>query len=172
MSMFLLVGRRICGRRSVCLLPSTSSVISGWPAASVSRCCVFRLVLAGQSGGRSVAMTLSSCCQCCRSAATCACWTAARAKCPRKTRIALLTSQPLTVAWPWWLPGPLFNFLFAIAAYWVMFVLGVPGAAPDSRGRERRFAGRLCGPAERRPDRRGGRQGNTNLAGCFDGGSR
>jgi len=38
--------------------------------------------------------------------------------------------QPLWARSAVLLAGPLFNFLFAIAAYWVMFVSGVPGLRP------------------------------------------
>lgn len=38
--------------------------------------------------------------------------------------------QPLWVRSAVLLAGPLFNFLFAIAAYWVVFVSGVPGLRP------------------------------------------
>jgi regulator of sigma E protease len=38
--------------------------------------------------------------------------------------------QPLWVRSSVILAGPLFNFLFAIAAYWLMFVSGVPGLRP------------------------------------------
>jgi regulator of sigma E protease len=38
--------------------------------------------------------------------------------------------QPLWVRSAVILAGPLFNFLFAIAAYWLMFVSGVPGLRP------------------------------------------
>ena len=38
--------------------------------------------------------------------------------------------QPLWVRTAVILAGPLFNFLFAIAAYWLMFVSGVPGLRP------------------------------------------
>ena len=38
--------------------------------------------------------------------------------------------QPLWVRSAVILAGPMFNFLFAIAAYWLMFVSGVPGVRP------------------------------------------
>lgn len=49
---------------------------------------------------------------------------------PQAEQHRAFNRQPLSVRFPIVLAGPLANFLFAIVAYWVMFVVGVSGLRP------------------------------------------
>jgi regulator of sigma E protease len=51
--------------------------------------------------------------------------------------------------------GPAFNFLFAVAAYWIMFVVGVPAMQPLIGAVEPQSPAAEAGCA-RRPHRGGG----------------
>ncbi len=68
-------------------------------------------------------------------------------------------------------PGPLANFLLAIALYWVLFVAGMPGDKPVVGDPPARYAARpwraLANGDMVRLDRRGvGRTRGTTCAGC------
>jgi regulator of sigma E protease len=49
---------------------------------------------------------------------------------PESERPRVFTRQPLWVRTAIVLAGPVFNFIFAVVAYWIIFMLGVPGIKP------------------------------------------
>ena len=65
-----------------------------------------------------------------RSGVTSSCSTSGRVRSPRSTCHRHTTASPSGVAyWCCW-PGPFANFLFAVCAYWMLFVVGVPALKP------------------------------------------